>query len=383
MTALIRTSLTTARQELHDVAARATGFNDFGDPSYLDALQRLLSAYDDILPTAPSLARDSAGNKIIELLTRRLYVQDGHRQRPDARSKLLRAPFFILGMPRTGTTALQHMLIRDPQFQGLHRWLAERPMPRPSRDSWPEFAEFRRSQGSLDAFYAARPAIKGIHYMAADEVDECSLILTQTFASTSLAWSADVGAYTKWLYSTDLKSQYLYYADVLRLIGADDDRSWLLKCPHHAMQLDVLLELFHDARIVFTHRNPVDLLPSISSLTYEATREGRDDAALRVRIGARHMENLVEPLRRAVQVRAVHPKRIYDIRFDDFMTDPLRTVRGIYAHFDLEMTPEAETAMQGWLNANPKGKHGGHKYSAGDFGLSIENIERRFSFYSL
>lgn len=380
---MIQTSLASAEPVLHAAAMEAAGFDDFGGQDYLEALRRLLHAYDDDLPAEPSLARDGAANKVIELLIRRLYVQAGHRQRPDARTRQLRAPLFILGLPRTGTTALQHMLIRDPQFQGLTRWLAERPMPRPPRASWPQYAEFQRSQQMLDALDAARPAIKGIHFMAADEVDECSLIMTQTFASTSLAWSADLGAYTSWLYGEDLRPQYGYYADVLRLISADDDRTWLLKCPHHAMRMDALLAEFPDARFVFTHRDPVDLLPSISSLTYEVSRGEGDDAALRARIGARHLGNLVEPMRRAMAFRAAHPGRIFDIRFNDFMADPLATARGIYAHFGLELTPQAEGAMQSWLDSNPKGKHGGHRYSAEDFGLTATEIARQFDFYDL
>lgn len=383
MSLTLQTSLLEAEQSLHDAAIAACGFDDFGHPHYRDALQRLLCAYDEALPAGPSPARDGVAGKIVELLIRRLYAQAGHRQRPEARNKVLRAPVFILGMPRTGTTALQHMLARDPQFQGLNRWLAERPMPRPPRQSWSEFAEFQHSQVALDALFAARPAIKGIHYMAADEVDECSLIMTQTFASTSLAWSADLGGFTRWLYDQDLTAQYQYYADVLRLISVDDDRTWLLKCPHHAMQVEVLLAVFPDARIVFTHREPVDLIPSISSLTYEATRDGSDDGALRARIGARHMENLVEPLRRAMAVRKTHPGRIFDIRFRDFMADPLATARTIYEHFGIEMTPDAESAMQLWCDSNPKGKHGGHKYSAEDFGLTVAEIQQRFAFYEI
>ena len=378
---LRQTGFSDAGQELHDAAIRATGFDDFGDPGYLDAFDRLLRAYDECFPAGPSPERDGAANRLTELLIRRLYVQAGHRKRPDARSVQLRAPLFILGLPRTGTTAMQHMLARDPQFQGLQRWLAERPMPRPPRACWADYPEFRRSQMVLDSVFKARPAVKGIHFMAADEVDECSLIMTQTFSSGSIGWSADLGAYTRWLHEADLRPQYRYYADVLRLIGADDGRTWLLKCPHHALKIEALLAVFPDARIVFLHRDPVELLPSICSLTYEVTRGEADDPALRARIGRRHLANLPDPLRRAMAVRTTHPGCIFDVRFTDFTADPMATVRSIYRFFDLDLTSTAEANMQEWRDDNPKGKHGGHRYCAEDFGLRPEQIAERFSFY--
>lgn len=377
------TSLSNSESRLHEAAMAAAGFDDFGDPGYLDALRVFLQAHDARLPAGPSAERDAVAAQVVDLLIGRLYTQAGLKRRPEVRNRPIHRPLFILGLPRTGTTALQHMLMRDPQFQGLQYWLGERPMPRPPRERWPQYPEFQRCQQRIDELFAARPAMKAIHFMAADEVDECRLIMTQCFASTALAWAADIGAYSRWLYATDLTPQYRYYADALRLIGADDDRTWLLKCPHHTLAIDKLLDVFPDARIVFTHRDPVDLVPSVSSLSYELMRGGGDDATLRREIGRRHVEKFEEPLRRTMAVRAANPGRFLDIRFTDYMADPLGAVRGIYAHFDLELTPKAEAAMQGWLDANPKGKHGSHRYTPEDFGLTAEQLRERFSFYDL
>ena len=56
-------------------------------------------------------------------------------------------------------------------------------------------------------------------------------------------------------------------------------------------------------------------------------------------------------------------------------------IRRIYAHFDVPLTEEASVAMRGFLAANPKDKHGAHRYSLSSFGLEADDLVRRFKAY--
>jgi hypothetical protein len=71
----------------------------------------------------------------------------------------------------------------------------------------------------------------------------------------------------------------------------------------------------------------------------------------------------------------------YDLHFHEFVRDPVRGVRDIYAHFGEELSPEAEVAMRTHLDRNPRGKHGRHSYSLEDFGLRREAVRERFAAY--
>ena len=56
--------------------------------------------------------------------------------------------------------------------------------------------------------------------------------------------------------------------------------------------------------------------------------------------------------------------------------DPLAAVKKIYSTFDYTMTPETEETLKQHMAENKQHKHGGHKYSLADFGLTEDDIKR-------
>ena len=63
------------------------------------------------------------------------------------------------------------------------------------------------------------------------------------------------------------------------------------------------------------------------------------------------------------------------------MSDPLGVVRRIYERFGDDYTPEAQAAMEAYMAANQKGKHGKHSYDLAEFGLSKDAVHERFKSY--
>ena len=70
----------------------------------------------------------------------------------------------------------------------------------------------------------------------------------------------------------DFAPVYRRYRDNLRLIGLGNEARWILKDPSHLWAPRALLQTFPDACIVQTHRHPRELIPSVSSLVYNARR---------------------------------------------------------------------------------------------------------------
>ncbi len=127
-------------------------------------------------------------------------------------------------------------------------WLAERPQPRPHRDAWSENEDFRRS----DAFYRARQAAEAdlmkVHFMGAEEVEECWRLLQQTMLSTSFEAISFVPTYTRWLAGQDWTATYARHKRNLQLIGLHDtERRWVLKSPSHVFAIDEILTVYPDA----------------------------------------------------------------------------------------------------------------------------------------
>jgi hypothetical protein len=64
------------------------------------------------------------------------------------------------------------------------------------------------------------------------------------------------------------------------------------------------------------------------------------------------------------------------------MADQERVMRQVYSLAGLELTPEVEAQLLGYLDENPRNKHGKVVYDLeGVFGLNEAAARERFAFY--
>lgn len=358
-----------------------TRLSDFGDPGFREGFDRLLLEIRS-LDLAPEFVAASAFRIGQSLDTRSLAVA-GLKGRPDLLEQSVKAPVVIAGLVRSGTTALHHLMSLDPQFQGPEHWLAVYPMPRPPRAAWPNTPQYLSEKAALDRFIVAAPEAALDHMMTAEGIEESLFILAAGFASNMWPSMWPVPAYDRWYRSRDDGASYRWLADVLRLIGADDPRRWLLKNPTDLFSLRELLTVFPDACVVQTHRDPVDAMPSISSLIFAARRAFCGEKADPGEVGPREAGFWADALERAHSARRDSGGAFVDIEFSDFTRDQLGTVRRIYDAFALELVPETEAMMLEWLDANPRRSSppGTARYAPETFGLSRGHLEQIFAEY--
>lgn len=371
-----------AEAAVHEMAtAMAGGLTDFGPDHYRAGLAVLLESLDADARILPERRAFVFGELALTLVAR-LHTEAGWRANPAARDIAIKAPLVVAGLPRSCTTVLQRLLAVDPQFQYVDSWLVHAPQTRPVGGDVRESAAFQRAASRFADWYETVPQWARAHDMAADDPEECIELLRQDFVSNRFGCIFNVPGYDRWwLQQSEVKS-YRRWADVLRLIGAaEPERCWLLKNPGHIHGMDALLDLFPDARIVYTHRDPLPAMASVSSVIHMAhqTSEGPDSDALC--IGPR--ENLVwsTGTNHMMASRARRPDNFHDVYHSAFVADPMAVVRGIYARFDLELRAPVETAMRAWVAANPQGKHGEHRYELAQFGLTEEAVRAAYRDY--
>ena len=364
-----------------DAAVRRTGFSDFGEPSYLAGLRRLLHSLDADLARGPA-ERAACLNQIVQQLVARLYAQEGWNRRPETLAGDLPRPVFIVGAPRTGTTALHQLLAADPAWQGLENWLTLTPMPRPPREAWPEVAEYRSAVAASEARIQRTPELRSMHYVEPHEVDECLRVMAQTMVSNRFGTTMTVPSYDAWQWAQDMRPSYRRLGDNMRLIGADEpDKRWLLKNPSHALNLEELLEVFADAKVIHTHRDPLASFPSFWSLMSKL-QPPLDGAGWTPRKTVdRELALWGEALDRSIAIQRKHPDRILDVYERDIAARPLEVVATIYDFVGQPFTPEAEAAVSAWVAGHPKGKHGAHRYSLADFGATADEVLERVGAY--
>jgi hypothetical protein len=257
--------------DLHASAVRRTGLTDFGADDYTDGLAVLL----DSCASEAGLTQFGAKAQRAVLrgaLMARLSSEAAWQAHPGYRRVPIDRPVFITGLPRTGTTALHRLLTADPASQGVQMWLAEVPQPRPPRETWAGNPVFQYIQAGYSQHHVEHPEFMGVHYMAADQVEECWQMLRQSMRSVSFECLAHLPGYSAWLRGQDWTGAYRRYRSNLQMIGLHDgDKRWVLKNPSHLFALGALFDVYPDALVIQTHRAPRTAIASVCSLAAQAS----------------------------------------------------------------------------------------------------------------
>ena len=90
-----------------------------------------------------------------------LLTQAQFAAHPEHRDVPIERPIFLMGLPRTGTTALHRYLHADPTAQGLEMWLTQYPQPRPPRETWEQDPIFNAMQQAFTAHHVETPGLHG------------------------------------------------------------------------------------------------------------------------------------------------------------------------------------------------------------------------------
>ena len=366
---------------LHAAAAREAGLRDFGGSDYHTGLQVLLGAMDRDSSFSPT-GREMTLTHLVSVLKARLHSEEGWKKNPAYKAVTVR-PLVITGIPRSGTSALHKLLAVDPQFQGLQRWLARAPMVRPPVGEWERYPEFQLCKAETESFNKESPQFASAHEEAAHVVDECMEVLQQSFVSNMFASRFPTPTYTEWLMKASERNSYRRYADVLRLISlADPGKPWLLKNPGHTWHPDHLFEVFPDALVIQTHRDPAAAIPSLCSVLnmLHGVTAGRENARPE-RLGAVEVSKWRMAMQRTMAFRAKSPERFYDVHFREFHADPLGVVTAIYSHFGMQLSAPVAARMRQWLDEQPPAQKLGHRYTPETFGLTTQGIRAEFADY--
>ncbi|MBZ5735380.1 sulfotransferase [Nocardioides sp. TRM66260-LWL] len=367
-------------EDIAAAAMRTTGLSDFGGTAHEEGLRVLV---EDL--ASPEAGLTPRGNyfqrsEVKSALVGRLLTEAAFTARPEHADVPIVRPIFVMGLPRTGTTALHRLLYADPGAQGLEMWLTQFPQPRPPREQWDADPVFSMMQAGFAAHHAENPEYTGIHYMDATSVEECWRLLRQTGKSNSYESLANLPRYSRWLQGQDWTDAYARHRRNLQLIGLNDpEKRWVLKNPSHMTALDALMAVYPDALIVYTHRDPVVCLASSCSLSAETT-VGHSDTYVGGVIGHTQLDLWARSFHAFHDARERYDEaQFVDVSFDEFRADQVGTVQRIYERFGLTWTPEVELAVRDADEELRSGAHApSHRYDLKDYGLSAERVRGAF-----
>jgi hypothetical protein len=361
-------------------ARAARRLDDLGAPTWREGLERLVDSLrsDARLNATGELIM---GAQITRSLTNRLDVEHWHQTHPALAHRAVERPLFIVGLPRTGTTLLSYLLDADPANRSLLRGEAFASVPPLTAATLRTDPRIAQADEEQEALYQAAPEFKAIHHETGAGPTECITLLGQDFRSVHWETMANIPTYGTWALSCDMRPAYRWHERVLQVLQSEAPGRWCLKSPLHNLALDALVSVYPDARFVVTHRDPATVVASLCRLVSVLSGLGTDhdfDAY----IGQRWLELLGRSVDDAMAFRRRQgDDRFLDLPYALLTDEPLAAVASIYTWMGWPFDVTAEEAMRAYIDANPKGRHGTHRYALDDFALSPRQVDDRFTAY--
>lgn len=339
-----------------------------------EGLERLVDSLE-AEAALTTIGRVVARADLTRLLANRLQLDDWHARHPEIGERPIRRPIFIVGQGRTGTTILHELLMLDPANRVPQSWEADEPFPPPTREQYASDPRIEACQKQLDRSESLIPDFKRIHRMGAQLPQECVRLMACEMKSAIFPAQWRVPSYARWLFDeADMAPVYRTHRRFLQLLQwRYPAERWVVKSPGHLWCLDAVLDAYPDACFVQTHRDPIALLSSLTSLEGVLRKMCSDDISL-PEIAEEWSGWLLRAYERSVDFREsgrLPASRIVDLHFGRFVREPIAHVRDIYARFELELRPEVERAMQAYVDDNPSDRDGRHRHRFEDTGLDL------------
>jgi hypothetical protein len=369
----------THAERIIDAAVRQSGAPGFESGSFREGLEVLARTMRSGGATEQGLALME--RMMVDALASRFQVERFLADHPDLTQKPVVRPVFVLGMPRTGTTMAVNLLSQDPARRALLKWEVSEPIPPAAPGMLKTDPRCIAKKAVQERRVAAGELITNIHFEWADEPTECVFVHMQDFKAAGWDTFLPMPEYSEFFLGCDMVPAYRWHLRVLQALQFNNPGQWVLKAPSHALFADALLQVYPDARLVWTHRDPIEAVASLASLAAGVHKRFRTDADLDW-IRSFYPRQLAEHVRRMMATESRVPGQVYHLRYRDLMRKPQETMRGLYKWLGDPFTADIEELIASWLRANPQRKHGGHTYTLDDFAILPATVRELFAGYS-
>lgn len=369
---------------LLDNARRQTGLSDFGDEDFrlpFRILLQDLNQYDHFT----NLGRITAQTILQQQLCARLHLENKLKQSPDIYQQKVDSPLIIAGLPRTGTTHLHNLLACANTLRYMPLWQTLQPAT-PSGSG-----RDRRRLAADMAVYSVKhiiPLFPRMHEMETDEPHEELTVCALCYRSFFFEGAFQVPHYRHWYAENSHEKGYGYLKQTLQILQTETapgnkaaTARWVLKSPQHVDQLETILKIFPDAKLLLTRRDPVRAVLSMITMMLYSSRQVYKPRRLKEEAQA-WVERLEQMLRRSeIQAAGIPADRLFRVDFDEFMADPRSMIRRIAAFAEVPLDESSWQAIENHLGSHTRDRHGRIDYRFEDLGLDENALRERFAFY--
>lgn len=293
---------------------------------------------------------------------------------------LVKEPVFILGHWRSGTTHLHNILCQDPQMGYVSTF----------QSVFPDTLFNKLGRFVFEGF--ARILIPGTR-KGDNVILGTGLPQEEEFA---LGDKTPISLYYFWMFP-----RYIihFYNRFVRLVDTDPRSiaSWkkeyellihkalantkrtrfLSKNPPNTGRVEVLLDMFPNAKFIHIHRNPIEV--------YLSTRNFFHKMLPHLQLQTIHKEELEDVIFELYknimtdylgQRSKIQPKNLVEISFSELEEKPMACIQGLYENLDLAGFQESELNFQTYLNSKKSYQKNKHRLTSD----LIERIRSEWGF---
>jgi len=377
--------MTTAVDPLLAQASELTGgLADFGDGSFRDGLEIFLQSGANE-GQLTEIGKAALEGMALSNLVNRLNVVEWHRTHPALATSRIDSPIFLIGLPRTGTTALSHLLSVDPANRSLLGWEINQSVPPPTTATYRTDPRFVAAMEAPDMLGMINPEFKAIHHDPPNMPLECATVLGQHFSSLHLSTTFNLPSYMDWIKTNDHTQAYEWHRTVLQVLQSQCPGQWQLKSPVHLIDPSAIAAVYPDARFVLTHRDPVNVIASVCSLvrSLAGTFTSADWQDYIRETWPEVVGSLLDNQNafRDAQIVAGRGDAFVDVAYSDLVGDPITTIASLYEQLGENFSAEAESAMRAHSAEHKKNRFGSHSYSLEEWGLDRDALTERVQPY--
>jgi hypothetical protein len=331
---------------------------------------------------------------LVPFLLLRLFVYGmrllDHVFFPDFRNQPVRAPLYIIGNPRSGTTFTHRLLALDEQFSYLKLYQTIFP----AVTCYKLFALAGRvdrmigSPGRRILGCISNRGFKGwdtIHKTGPEKAESDEMLFMYAMLSPLLGLlfpflkEMDSATFVDFMPEKSRRKLMQYYKSCLQrhLYATGPDKILLQKVALIAGRIESIHALLPDMRIVHLVRHPYESIPSLISM-FEVTWKSLAPHACKDGRACRELADMICDyyLHLHEVEQTIPPDRLLKVRYTDLIADPRSTVHSIYHDFGLEMRPDYDDLLSREMNRARTYKSK-HKYSLEQYGLTREMIYRK------
>ncbi len=309
-----------------------------------------------------------------------------HATWPEVGAAPVEKPLVVAGMPRSGTTHLLKLLSADPVFRTLQRWQTYRSFPSRGMLEGREEDDRREIGAQKDATLdITLPHFRKLFDVSASDATEEIEVMSKACYGVTLSFQGDLPEFDRHFYGSDQSEAYRFLYRFLQAVQwceqYPDGQRWLLKSPQHLGALGAVKNVFPDATLVFTHRDPASVFTSLITMIGYVLRStysnpGKQqiiDKTLRMQHG--FLRGLVRDID-SVEGPVEH------VYFHQFMRDKVATVERIYRAAGLPFDSAAQQRVEEEISTHTRDRQGKVVYDLeADFGISRDEVRREFDYY--